>query len=83
MGEVDARPVHLPDSRQLHQRPVCPHWHWDRHHRFRPVWMLRHMQRKPVDAEAGERLSDGLIMGQERVDGWMIGWMDDQLQDKW
>lgn len=58
MGEVDAGPVHLSDSRQLHQRPVRPHWHRDRHHRFWPVRMLRHLQRKPMDAEAGERLPE-------------------------
>lgn len=56
MGEVDAGPVHLSDRRQLHQRPVRSHWHRDRHHRFWPVWMLRHLQRKPMDAEAGETL---------------------------
>lgn len=56
MGEVDARPVHLPDRGQLHQRPVCPHWHGNRHHCFWPVWMLRHLPREPVDAEAGEGL---------------------------
>lgn len=56
MGEVDAWPVYLSDSRQLHQRPICPHWHWHRHYRLWPVWMLCHLQRKPVDAEAGEKL---------------------------
>lgn len=61
MGEVDAGPVHLPDSGQLHQRPVCPHWHRNRHHRFWPVRMFRHLQRKPMDAEAGERLQKPLM----------------------
>lgn len=55
MGEVDAGPIHLPDSGQLHQRPICPHWHRNRHHCFWPVWVLCHLPRKPVDAEAGER----------------------------
>lgn len=56
LGEADAGPVHLPHRRQLDQRPVRPHWHRDCHHRFRPVWMLRHLQRKPMDAEAGKNL---------------------------
>lgn len=56
MGEADVGPVHLSDSRQLHQRPIRPHRHRDSHHCFRPVWLLRHLQRKPMDAEAGERL---------------------------
>lgn len=56
LGEVDAGPVHLPHRRQLDQRPVRPHRHRDCHHRFWPVWMLRHLQRKPMDAEAGKNL---------------------------
>lgn len=63
MGEVDAGPVHFSDSWQLHQRPVCPHWHRDRHHCVWPVRMLRHLQRKPMDAEAGERPQD---------EGWSV-----------
>ena len=63
MGEADAGPLHLPDSGQLHQCPLCPHWHRHRHHCVWPVWMLCHLQRKPVDAEAGERLPKALPGG--------------------
>lgn len=74
MGEVDAGPVHLPDSGQLHQRPVCPHWHRNRHHCLWPVWVLCHLPGEPMDAEAGERPREASLQDRGILNHVIYGW---------
>lgn len=55
MGEVHFGPVHLTDSWKLHQRSLRAHRNRNHNHCFRTVRMFRHLPRKSMDAQAGER----------------------------
>lgn len=55
LGEGQPGGLLLPRLWGQHQRTVRPDWDRSHHCCFRAVWLLRHMPRKPMDAETGER----------------------------
>lgn len=54
VGEGESGVLFLSGVRGKHKCAICSHRDRGRHHHLWPVWLLRHVPRQPMDAQAGQ-----------------------------